>query len=141
MAKTPSNHGKDWTAGDIKRLGQLARQNTPTRVAALKLGRTPDAVAQKAMSKGSRSRRQISAPTARVKSSKGSWACERPQFMRSHDLWPLATFPGRRRRRFSALPSKLQLPVRARATHTLRQERGDLSRSCQIRAITQYVTG
>ena len=47
MAKTPPNHGKDWTAGDIKKLEQLARQNTPTRVAALKLGRTPAAVAQK----------------------------------------------------------------------------------------------
>lgn len=52
MAKTPSNHGKDWTAGDIKKLGQLARQNTPTRVAALKLGRTPAAVAQKASFEG-----------------------------------------------------------------------------------------
>ena len=52
MAKTPSNHGKDWTAGDIKKLGQLARQNTPTRVAALKLGRTSDAVAQKASVEG-----------------------------------------------------------------------------------------
>ena len=52
MAKTPTNHGKDWTAGDIKKLGQLARQNTPTRVAALKLGRTPDAVAQKASVEG-----------------------------------------------------------------------------------------
>ena len=52
MAKTPTNHGKDWTAGDIKKLGQLAKQNTPTRVAALKLGRTPDAVAQKASVEG-----------------------------------------------------------------------------------------
>jgi acyl-coenzyme A synthetase/AMP-(fatty) acid ligase len=26
MAKTHSNHGKDWTAGDIKKLGQLARE-------------------------------------------------------------------------------------------------------------------
>lgn len=48
MAKTPSNHGKDWTAGDVKKLKQLARQNIPTRVAALKLGRTLAAVAQKA---------------------------------------------------------------------------------------------
>ena len=52
MAKTPSNHGKDWTAGEIKKLGQLARQNTPTRVAALKLGRTPAAVSQKASFEG-----------------------------------------------------------------------------------------
>src|SRR5882672_11176221 len=26
MAKAPSNHGKDWTAGDVKKLKQLARQ-------------------------------------------------------------------------------------------------------------------
>jgi hypothetical protein len=52
MAKAPSNHGKDWTAGDVKKLEQLARQNTPTRVAALKLGRTPAAVAQKASWEG-----------------------------------------------------------------------------------------
>ena len=52
MAKTPANHGKDWTAGDVKKLDQLARQNTPTRVAALKLGRTPAALAQKASFEG-----------------------------------------------------------------------------------------
>ena len=52
MAKAPSKHGKDWTAGDVKKLEQLARQNTPTRVAALKLGRTPAAVAQKASWEG-----------------------------------------------------------------------------------------
>lgn len=48
MAKTPSNHGKDWTAGEIKKLRQLARQNISTPVAAKKLGRTLAAVAQKA---------------------------------------------------------------------------------------------
>lgn len=48
MAKAPSNHGKDWTAGEIKKLRQLARQNISTRVAAKKLGRTLAAVAQKA---------------------------------------------------------------------------------------------
>jgi hypothetical protein len=52
MAKRPSNHGKDWTAADLKRLQQLARQNTPTRVAALKLGRTEAAVAWKASTEG-----------------------------------------------------------------------------------------
>ena len=52
MAKTPTNHGKDWTAGEIKKLRQLARQNTPTRVAALKLRRTYAAVAQKASVEG-----------------------------------------------------------------------------------------
>ncbi len=48
MAKTPRNHGKQWTAGDVSQLEQLAKHNTPTRVIGLKIGRTPDAVAQKA---------------------------------------------------------------------------------------------
>ncbi len=48
MAKTPKNHGKDWTPADTKQLRQLARENTPTRVAGLKLGRTPAAVQGKA---------------------------------------------------------------------------------------------
>ncbi|MDD3182042.1 MAG: hypothetical protein PHD48_04460 [Alphaproteobacteria bacterium] len=46
--KTPSNHGKAWTPLEIKKLGQLADQNTPTRVIGLKLGRTPEAILQKA---------------------------------------------------------------------------------------------
>ena len=52
MAERPSNHGKDWTAGDLKQLEKLTQQNTPTRVIALKLGRTPGAVAQKASFEG-----------------------------------------------------------------------------------------
>ena len=48
MARTPSNHGKNWTSSDVSQLKQLARQNTPTRVIGLKIGRTPDAVQQKA---------------------------------------------------------------------------------------------
>lgn len=48
MAKTPSNHGKSWPPAEIKKLGELARQNTPTRVAALKLGRTESSVRSKA---------------------------------------------------------------------------------------------
>ncbi len=48
MAKPPSNHGKQWTAGNVSQLKQLAKQNTPTRVIGLKLGRTADAVSQKA---------------------------------------------------------------------------------------------
>ena len=50
--KRPENHGKDWSTGDIKHLRQLARANTPTRVAALKLGRTPAAIQQKASMEG-----------------------------------------------------------------------------------------
>ena len=52
MGKTPSNHGKDWTATEDKQLRQLANQNTPTRVIALKLGRTPGAVQQHASQEG-----------------------------------------------------------------------------------------
>lgn len=48
MAKTPGNHGKHWTPQDVTQLKQLAKENTPTRVIGLKMGRTPDAVAQKA---------------------------------------------------------------------------------------------
>jgi hypothetical protein len=52
MAKDPKNHGKDWTSSDVQQLKQLAKGNTPTRVAALKLQRTPAAVQQKASSEG-----------------------------------------------------------------------------------------
>lgn len=52
MAKKPENHGKDWSAADVKQLKQLAKENTPTRVAALKLGRTPGAVQNKASEEG-----------------------------------------------------------------------------------------
>jgi hypothetical protein len=44
MTKTPSNHGKAWSAADDAQLRHLAEQNTPTRVMGLKLGRTEDAV-------------------------------------------------------------------------------------------------
>ena len=46
--KRPTNAGKHWTSDDIARLRQLARENTPTRVMALKLGRTAEAVYGKA---------------------------------------------------------------------------------------------
>ena len=48
MAKVPANHGKHWSTGEILQLKQLAKENTPTRVIGLKVGRTPDAVQQKA---------------------------------------------------------------------------------------------
>ncbi len=44
MPKQPTNHGKPWTPSDVKQLRRLADQNTPTRVAGLKLGRTPDSI-------------------------------------------------------------------------------------------------
>lgn len=52
MAKTPSNHGKQWTSQDVKQLNQLARENTPTRVMGLKLGRTPEAVQSEVSKEG-----------------------------------------------------------------------------------------
>jgi len=48
MAKEPKNHGKPWTNSDVQQLKQLAKANTSTRVLGVKLGRTPDAVQQKA---------------------------------------------------------------------------------------------
>lgn len=48
MAKDPKNHGKQWSKDDVSQLKELAKQNTPTRVAGLKLGRTEEAVQAKA---------------------------------------------------------------------------------------------
>lgn len=48
MAKTDRNAGKPWTADDVRQLQQLAKENTPTRVMGLKLGRPPSAVSSKA---------------------------------------------------------------------------------------------
>jgi hypothetical protein len=44
MAKTPANHGKQWTPADNRELKKLVKEDTPTRVMALKLKRTPEAV-------------------------------------------------------------------------------------------------
>jgi hypothetical protein len=40
--------GKKWTNGEVRRLRELARGNTPTRLIGLKLGRTAGAVGSKA---------------------------------------------------------------------------------------------
>jgi len=52
MAKEPKNHGKSWTPTEVRELKELARGNTPTHVMGLKLGRTPEAVQQKASQEG-----------------------------------------------------------------------------------------
>ena len=52
MTKTPKNYGKSWTKPDIQQLRQLAKENTPTRVIGLKMGRTEEAVYGKASSEG-----------------------------------------------------------------------------------------
>jgi len=52
MPKSTRNTGKQWSSADVKDLRSLARGNTPTRVIGLKLGRTEDAVRNKASEKG-----------------------------------------------------------------------------------------
>jgi hypothetical protein len=52
MAKKPSNQGKPWTSKDVSELDTLAKQNMPTRVIALAMGRTLEAVYRKAKQKG-----------------------------------------------------------------------------------------
>jgi len=51
MPKKSTNHNKEWEASEVKQLKELAKGNTPTRVIALKLGRTPAAVQSKASQK------------------------------------------------------------------------------------------
>ena len=46
--KSTRNTGKPWTRHEVKQLQHLAKQNTPTRVIGLKLGRTETSVRTKA---------------------------------------------------------------------------------------------
>lgn len=48
MSKSTSNSGQPWSAADNAQLKKLAAGNTPTRVIALKLKRTPAAVQSQA---------------------------------------------------------------------------------------------
>ena len=52
MPKSTRNTGKPWTPQEVKQLKELAKKNTPTRVIALKLGRTEAAVYSKASLEG-----------------------------------------------------------------------------------------
>jgi hypothetical protein len=52
MPKYTRNTGKEWLGKDVTELKKLAKQNTPTRVIGLKLGRTEGSVRSKASSKG-----------------------------------------------------------------------------------------
>jgi hypothetical protein len=52
MTKQPPNQGKTWTPAQEKQLKDLAKENTPTRVMGLKLGRSEDAVRGKASDLG-----------------------------------------------------------------------------------------
>ncbi len=48
MPKSTRNAGKQWSPSDVEKLRELAKDNTPTRVIGLKLGRTEDGVRNKA---------------------------------------------------------------------------------------------
>lgn len=52
MSKSTRNSCKPWTGVEIKSMAGLAKQNTPTRVIGLKLGRTEGAVRTKASNEG-----------------------------------------------------------------------------------------
>ena len=52
MAHYKRNSGKQWTSQEVRAIRQMANQNTPTRVIGLKLGRSPDAIYQKASQEG-----------------------------------------------------------------------------------------
>jgi len=52
MAKTPKNHGKDWSRQEVMALRRLVKENTPTRVIGLKLERSEDAIYGKAQREG-----------------------------------------------------------------------------------------
>lgn len=51
MPKSTRNSGKEWTPSDVAHLKDLAKHNTPTRVIGLKIGRTENAVRNKASEK------------------------------------------------------------------------------------------
>jgi hypothetical protein len=48
MAKTTTNHRQPWSAGEKQELRKLAKENTPTRVIGIKLGRSEDSVRSQA---------------------------------------------------------------------------------------------
>lgn len=52
MTKSTRNSGKAWRPSEVKELKTLARENTPTRVIGLKLGRPEGGVRAKASEKG-----------------------------------------------------------------------------------------
>ena len=52
MPKSTRNAGTAWTGSQRQQLRTLARQNTPTRVIGLKLGRSESAVRSQAVKQG-----------------------------------------------------------------------------------------
>ena len=52
MTKATRNLGKTWTDDDVSQLRDLVKENTPTRIIGIKLGRSQRAVRAKASEKG-----------------------------------------------------------------------------------------
>ena len=76
--KYKRNLREAWTAADVKMLRQLAKENTPTRVIGLKLGRTGTAVQGKAQREGISLRPANRSPyTRRAKSRTASRGAKR----------------------------------------------------------------
>lgn len=67
MSKSTRNSGKAWTPAEVKQVKQLAKENTPTRVIGLKIGRTESAVQNKASEQGISLKPTNQAPYNRTK--------------------------------------------------------------------------
>ena len=67
MSKSTRNSGKAWTPAEVKQVKQLAKENTPTRVIGLKIGRTESAVQSKASAEGISLKPTNQAPYNRTK--------------------------------------------------------------------------
>lgn len=52
MSWSTRNNGKEWTPTDIQQLKKLAKEDTPTRVIGFKMGRTPNAIYERASQEG-----------------------------------------------------------------------------------------
>ena len=52
MSRAKRIQGREWTAEEVKALKQLVKENTPTRVIGLKLGRSATAIYSKAQREG-----------------------------------------------------------------------------------------
>lgn len=67
MSKSTRNAGKTWSPPEVKQLRQLAKENTPTRVIGLKLGRPEGGVRAKAGEEGISLKPTNQAPYNRAK--------------------------------------------------------------------------
>ena len=71
MAKAPKNHNKPWTGDHLKEMKQLIKENTPTRVMGLKMGRSEDSIRAKAQAEGLSLKPVNQSPYNRQKKPKG----------------------------------------------------------------------